>query len=203
MVGDEMRVVAVHASTAPAGHDHAAFTTAVTSARAAGHTVAEIDLRAERFAAVMSPAERAAYHGDSPLITDETRRHAALVEQAEVFVFVYPTTLTTVPASLKGWLERVFVPGVAFVLDERTNRVRRNLTAVRRIVGIATYDGARMDVVRHGDNGRRVLLRALRLNTGLRTRTSWIELHQASRLADEDPAVARFNQRIETRMHRL
>ncbi len=102
-------------------------------------------------------------------------------------MFVYPTTFTTVPALLRGWLERVFVPGVAFVLDERTNKVRPGLTGVRRIIGVATYEDSRWSVLRERDNGRRVLLRALRLNTGIRTRTGWIALHDASTATDARP----------------
>ena len=105
------------------------------------------------------------------------------------------------PALLRGWLERVFVPGVAFVLDERTNKVRPGLTGVRRIIGVATYEDSRWSVLRERDNGRRVLLRALRLNTGIRTRTGWIALHGASTATDADRAA--FVARIEQRMGRL
>jgi NAD(P)H dehydrogenase (quinone) len=118
-----------------------------------------------------------------------------------VFVFVYPTTLTTVPALLRGWLERVFVPGVAFVLDERTNKVRPGLTGVRRIIGIATYEDSRWSVLRERDNGRRMLLRALRLNTGIRTRTGWVALHRAASATDAQRAA--FVTRVERRMTRL
>ncbi|MGD9704025.1 MAG: NAD(P)H-dependent oxidoreductase [Acidimicrobiia bacterium] len=196
-----MRVVVVHAPTAATGPDHDAFAAAVAAARAAGHAVSPIDLRVERFVPVMSPAERDAYLGETPLITEETRRHAELVATAEVLVFVYPTTLTTLPALLRGWLERVFVPGVAFVLDERTNKVHRGLTRVRRIIGIATYADSRWSVLRTRDNGRRVLLRAMRLNTSIRTRTGWVALHHASTATDAD--VTAFLARVERCMARL
>ena len=196
-----MRVVVVHAPVAATGPDHDAFTAAVTTARGAGHDVSAIDLQAEGFAPVMSPAEREAYLGPSPLIGVETRRYADLVTAAEVFVFVYPTTLTTVPALLRGWLERVFVPGVAFVLDERTNKVRPGLTGVRRIIGVATYEDSRWSVLRERDNGRRMLLRALRLNTGIRTRTGWVALHRATSATDAQRAA--FVTRVERRMTRL
>ena len=37
----------------------------------------------------------------------------SLVRWADALVFVYPTWWMGLPAILKGWLERVFVPGVA------------------------------------------------------------------------------------------
>ena len=39
---------------------------------------------------------------------------------------------------LRGWLERVLVPGVAFTFDEQ-GKVRPALSNVRRIVGVSTY----------------------------------------------------------------
>ncbi len=38
-------------------------------------------------------------------------------------MFVYPTWWSGLPAILKGWFERVMVPGVGFVFDERTGKV--------------------------------------------------------------------------------
>ena len=196
-----MRVVVVHAPTTGSTRTLDAFTIAVSAARSAGHDVVPIDLGAEGFVPVMSPEEHAAYLGDAPLVTEETRRSAEAVKAAQAFVFVYPTTFTTIPVVLKGWFERVFVPGVSFVLDPRTHKVRRNLTGVRRIVGIATYDSSRADVRRSRDNGRRTVVRALRMNTGLRTRTSWIPLHDAGRVGASEVEV--FHSRIEKRMERL
>ena len=196
-----MRVVAVHAPAGGSTATHDAYTIAVSAARSAGHDVVTIDLAAERFAPVMSGEEHAAYLGEDPLVADETRRSAAAVVSAQALVFVYPTTFTTIPVVLKGWFERVFVPGVGFVLDPRTHKVRRNLTGVRRIVGIATYEGSRADVRRARDNGRRTIERGLRLNTGFRTRTSWIALHEAGRAGPGE--IEAFHSRIERRLERL
>ena len=56
-------------------------------------------------------------------------------------------------------------------------------------------------MLRERDNGRRVLLRALRLNTGIRTRTAWIALHGAPTATNADRAA--FVARVERRMGRL
>ena len=191
----------MHASLAPDDVDHTAFLTAVAAARANGHDVTALDLRAEGFVPVMSAAEHSAYMTDEPIISDDVRRHAELVAQAEALVFVYPTTLSTLPALLKGWLERVLVMGVAFVLDERTRRVRPGLTHVRRIVGITTHPGSRPLLRRSPDNGQRIIRRALRLNTGLRTRSAWVALRGSATATPADRR--RFLRRIERRMARL
>jgi len=78
------------------------------------HSVTAIRLADEKFATAMSTAERVAYETETPLISDETKRHAEVLLQAEALIFVYPTWWSGLPAQLKGWLERVFVLGVAF-----------------------------------------------------------------------------------------
>lgn len=148
----------------------------------------------------MSADERAAYHQPEPVLDPMVAEHVELVRRAEALVFVYPTWWSSLPAVLKGWLERVMVPGVAFVFDEQ-HKVRPGLTNVRRIVGISTYGSPRHYVKAINDNGRRTLLRALRLNTGFRTRTSWLALYAV----DSSTAAQRaaFLRRVEKRMRSL
>jgi NAD(P)H dehydrogenase (quinone) len=172
-----MRVVVVVAHPDPDSFNHAIASTAAASLTRAGHAVTVLDLYAEEFRTAMSHDERQAYHSDRPLLDPMAERHAGIVKRAEALVFVYPTWWSTMPAILKGWLERVMVPGVGFVFDER-HHVRRGLTDVRRVVGISTYRATRLYVKLLNDNGRRTLMRALRLNTALLTRRSWLALYE-------------------------
>jgi putative NADPH-quinone reductase len=171
-----MQIVVVLAHPNADSFGHALAERAAAAAREAGHDVDVLDLYALGVRAAMTPEEHHAYHGDHPILDPLIAGHAALVRRAEVLVFVYPTWWSAAPALLKGWLERVMVPGVAFVFD-RSGRVRPGLSNVRRIVGISTYGSPRWYVRMANDNGRRTLTRALRLNTGLRTRTSWLALY--------------------------
>lgn len=139
-----------------------------------------VDLRAEGFRTVMSEAERRAYHGPHPILDPQVGAHATLVAAAGTLVFVYPSRPFGPPALLKGWFDRVLVPGVAFVFDER-RRVRPNLSRLRRIAGVTTYPGTRREARRHGDGGGRLLLRVLRLNSPHRVRTAWWALYEADR----------------------
>ena len=72
---------------------------------------------------------------------------------------------------------------------------------VRRVVGISTYGASWTYVKLINDNGRRILLRALRLNTALRTRRSWLALYTMDRTTDEQRAA--FLARVERRMRSL
>ena len=140
------------------------------------HNITAIRLADEKFMTAMSTAERAAYETLSPLISGETKRHAAALKQAEALIFVYPTWWSGIPAQLKGWLERVFVLGVAFRFNDN-NKIRPNLQNVRHIIGVSTYGSPWRYVKLINDNGRRTLTRAIRASTGLHTRTMWCGLY--------------------------
>lgn len=178
-----MRILVVLADPDPSGFCHSVADRMNTSLKARGHDVVLRDLCAEGFRSAMSSDERAAYHGDDPALDPAVRAHAADVASAEALVFVYPTALTTLPAILKGWLERVMLPGVAFVFNSR-HKVRPGLTHVRHVVGVATYPTGRAATMIANDNGRRTLTRALRLSTGLRTRVRWLALHPGDTATD-------------------
>jgi NAD(P)H dehydrogenase (quinone) len=168
-------VVVAHPSADSFCHHLAAR--AVAGLRAAGHDIELLDLYADEFRVAMTAEERDAYHGDSPIRDPLVERYADIVGRAGALVFVYPTWWSSLPAILKGWLERVMVPGVSFRFDERTGKVRPALGNVRTIVGISTYGSRRSYVRLMNDNGRRILTRALRVSCGIRTRTRWLGLY--------------------------
>jgi putative NADPH-quinone reductase len=193
-----MRALVVIAHPCDDSFCHAAAERAVAGLSAAGHHVDTIDLYADGFRTAMSLDERLAYHTDDPILDDQVGEHAALLQRAQILVFVYPTWWSTVPAILKGWLERVMVPGVGFVFDERSGRVRPGLKQVRRLIGISTYGSPRLAVGLVNDNGRRTITRTLRMSCGLRTSTEWLGLYG---MDDATPAdLTAFLARIEQRL---
>ena len=195
-----MRVVVVVAHPDPNSFSHAIASTAHTSLDLGGHEVTVLDLYAEGFRTAMNYDERVAYHSDRPILDPVVERHAAIVKRAEALVFVYPTWWSMMPAILKGWLERVMVPGVGFVFDEQ-HQVRRGLTNVHRVVGISTY-GARWSYVKTiNDTGRRTLLRALRLNTSMLTRGSWLALYRMDSRTSQQRVA--FLRRVDRKMRSL
>ena len=90
------------------------------AARPPGTSVHLLDLYALGFRRSDDrPTNAGAYHTDEPDRSIRmVREHAALVQSAEALVFVYPTWWSGQPAILKGWLERVFVPGVGFRFND-------------------------------------------------------------------------------------
>jgi NAD(P)H dehydrogenase (quinone) len=145
--------------------------TAERRLRQRGHAVTMLDLG--EFDPVLSPSELSSYYSDRPLLADETIAAAEAVGRSNTLVFIYPTVLLTLPPTVKGWLDRVLVPGVAFRMTS-SGRIRRGLRHIDRVVGISTYDTTWWLARRRGDSGRRIVARNLRACTRLTTRTRWV-----------------------------
>lgn len=82
-------------------------------ARAAGHAVRVIDVARLDFPLLRTAAEFG-QREMMPAIQDA----AQAIREAEHLVFIFPLWLGTMPALLKGFLEQVMRPGVAFAYPE-------------------------------------------------------------------------------------
>ena len=181
----------------------AAIFQVVSEALKKQHQVSVIRLADENFVTAMSRAERRAYETEQPLISDETKRYAELLQNAGALIFVYPTWWSGLPAQLKGWFERVFVLGVAFRFNAN-NKIRPNLQNVRHIIGVSTYGSPWRYVKLVNDNGRRTLTRAIRASTGLRTRTMWCGLYalDTCTAADREKFITDTTDKIVRRLNK-
>ncbi|MFC9287203.1 NAD(P)H-dependent oxidoreductase [Streptomyces sp. NPDC057052] len=77
------------------------------------------DLSEEQFDPRFTPADRRAYHEGGNYPADVTAEHRRL-ERATDLVLVFPVYWWSMPALLKGWIDRVFVNGWAFAHSPAT-----------------------------------------------------------------------------------
>jgi putative NADPH-quinone reductase len=155
-----VRVLVLYAHPVPDSFASALHQTVLDGLTAAGHDIDDCDLYAEGFDPVLSEAERRGYHATA------TNRapvadHVARFEAAEGLVVVSPIWNLGYPAILKGYLDRVFLPGVTFTLKDGTLERRQWL---RKIVSVHTYGAKRWQAWWIGDPPRRM---AHRLPGGL------------------------------------
>lgn len=140
---------------------------------AAGAEIRVVDVYADRFDPILDRAELAIYE-DTARNTLAVADHVAALKWCDTLVFVYPTWWYGLPARLKGWLDRVLVPGLAFLMPDGPNRtIRPGLT---HITGLAVFTtcGASWWLTRFvGAPGRRTLLRGVRLVCAPRCRTAF------------------------------
>lgn len=169
-----MKILIVDAFTHDC-RDREAVGAALETLRSSGHEINHQALVGGPFETFMTADERRAYHTDTPLITPETQQAAGALKTAGGLLFCYPTTLFTVPAVLKSFIERVFVPGVSFVLDERA-RVRPGMTHVRRLGVITTSHHDAATTRRARDAGRRSILWGPRLSCHPLARRTFVSM---------------------------
>ena len=155
----------------PSDPDRRVVDEAIVELRAGRHEVDRLPVGG--FNPVMSAAERTAYHSDQPVISDDVRDSAERLRAAGGLLFCYPSVAFNVPASVKGWLERVMVPGVAFVFDDQ-HRVRPGMENIRRIGAVTTSPHGWLARFRARDAGRRTTARTLRLSAHKRCRTTFV-----------------------------
>jgi putative NADPH-quinone reductase len=105
-------------------------------AASAGHAVRRIDLAALDFPWLRTMSEFE--HG---IVPDSLKEATEAVVWAEHLVFVFPLWLGTMPAILKGFLEQVMRPGVAFEYADKASgsqdTPRRSVRPNRRNDGYA------------------------------------------------------------------
>jgi NAD(P)H dehydrogenase (quinone) len=105
-----MRVSVILAHPSEKSFNHAIAVAACDALKANGHQVVFHDLYAERFDPVLPAAERARKAVLPPLV----QLHCDEICRAEGLVLVHPNWWGEPPAILKGWVDRVLRPGVAY-----------------------------------------------------------------------------------------
>ncbi len=136
-----MRILVVLGHPGPGSFNHAIAERAVQALRANGHEIFFHDLYAEGFAALM-PAEELGRDAD---LSPEIARHCRELADAEGIVIVHPNWWGQPPAILKGWVDRVFRPGIAYAFaeDDSGAGVPAGLLKARRAVVLNTSDTAK------------------------------------------------------------
>jgi len=196
-----MRALVVHSHPVGASYSSALRDAAVRGLRAAGHHVDVIDLAARGFDPVMTKQEWQSYVSMSGTVPHELADDAALVRDAGVIVFVYPTWWSGQPAVLKAWIDRVLANGVAWNLDETTGQVMPTLRNVTRIVVVTTHGRSKSANLLCGRAGRTVVVRSIRRLCSWRCRTHWLALYSVDRSTRFERD--RFKQRVERILRRI
>lgn len=132
-----------------------------------------IDLYARGFDPVLT-ADCLDRYEDTSCNLEGIEHDVADLRWCDTLIFVYPTWWYGLPAMLKGWLDRVLVPGVAFAMPDAENAtIRPAMTHIRRL-GVFTTCGASFWLTRFvGAPGRRTLLRGVGLLCAKRCRKTF------------------------------
>ena len=191
-----MRVLLVHCHPRRDSFNAALCDTAAAALEAAGHVIEQLDLYKEGFDPRLSAEERGAYY-DEGAGRPDLAGHIAALRRAEALVLVYPTWWFGPPAMLKGWFDRVWLPGVAFALGG-AKVLQPRLTNIRRIAVVTTYGSPRWLLWLVGWPDWRLFRFGIRPLCAPRCRLDWIALSGMD--GATQPMRARFIERIRRRL---
>lgn len=172
---------------------------AVAALRMAGHEVDLCDLYAEGFDPVLTAERRRNYH-DVTSNREGLEDHVARLQAAEALVVQFPTWCFGLPAMLKGWFDRLLMPGVSFDLSDPKN-VKPMLTRIRHVIGISTYGRPRWVAWYVGDPPRKIITRYLPRLTGKAAHVEYHALYHMNVASLEKRQ--RFVEHVKTAMGRL
>ena len=133
----------------------------VATLRARGHEIDDCDLNAEGFDPVMTRQDRIDYH-EVGINRSRVGPYVDRLLAAEALVFSFPVWNMGFPAILKGFVDKVFLPGVSFRLEPNGD-YKPTLNNINRLGVACTYGGARVHTFLMGDPMRKFLTRSMRL----------------------------------------
>jgi putative NADPH-quinone reductase len=155
-----MKILVLYAHPVETSFNAALHRTIVERLIAAGHVVDDLDLYAEDFDPRLTRAERLAYHdprGPHECVDPYVRRLLA----AEALVLSFPVWNYGFPAILKGFFDRVFLPGVSFQMVD--GKATPSLHNIRKVAAVTTYGGGWFRAALMGNPPKKLIHRMLRL----------------------------------------
>ncbi|MDQ7995801.1 MAG: NAD(P)H-dependent oxidoreductase [Luteibacter sp.] len=131
-----MKVLLVFAHPEPRSLNGSLRDVAIAELLAQGHDVRQTDLYAQRWKAVVDrddfpalrsddrlhPARASAEAFASGTLTDDVREEQEKLLWADAVILQFPLWWYTMPAILKGWIDRVYAYGFAYGVGEHSDR---------------------------------------------------------------------------------
>jgi NAD(P)H dehydrogenase (quinone) len=174
-----LRVLILYANPVASSFGATLHSEVVATLRSRGHEIDDCDLYAERFDPVLSEQERVQYH-DIKLNRAHIGAYADRLLAAEALILVYPVWNEGFPAILKGFFDRVFIPGVSFTVGP-DGTLTTNLQKLQKIAAVCTYGATHPINFLLGDPPRRVVKRLVRWMPGHSVRCDYLAYYDMDR----------------------
>lgn len=135
-----MQISVILAHPDPESFNAALAAAAVTALKKNGHTVCFHDLYAEKFDPLLFHNEFAR----TAVLPEHIQQHCGEIAAADGIVIVHPNWWGQPPAILKGWVDRVIRPNIAYRFDEGDSGegVPRGLLKARTAIVLNTSNTA-------------------------------------------------------------
>ena len=157
-----MRIQVVHCHPLTSSYNHALFEAIVETLAKNGHQVVATDLYREGFQPAMTEHERATYMRedyDRSAVAD----YCETLKSVDGLILCFPHWWFSMPAMLKGWVDRVWGPGIAFDYDPKDNHLEPALRNIKLFGVVTTYGSPWwVAVLFAGNAGKKVLMRGMK-----------------------------------------
>jgi putative NADPH-quinone reductase len=190
-----MRALVLFAHPVETSFNAALHRTTVAALSEAGYEVDDCDLYAEGFNPVLSRQERLDYH-DEAICTLPVQGYVERLRKAEALILSTPVWNYGYPAILKGFLDRVFLPGVSFRMVD--GKAAPALQHIRKLAAVTTYGGSRLRTMVMGDPPRKVFSRMLRASVHPLAKAKYLALYDMNR--NTEPTLTAFLERVKREM---
>ena len=193
-----MRILLVFSHPVETSFNAALHQIVLESLRKGGHEVDDCDLYAEGFDPRLTREERLGYHDIGPNL-EPVKGYVERLRAAEALVMSYPVWNFGYPAMLKGFFDRVFLPGVSF--EMKNGKATPCLHNIRKVAAVTTYGGSRMRALLVGDPPRKSVQRVLRAIVKPAAPITYLAHYDMNRSTDQ--SRAQFKERVADIMGRF
>lgn len=152
------KALVIYAHPVPESLCGAAHSVVVNTLNECGWHVDDCDLYAEGFDPVLSAQERRGYH-NTLTNTAPVQGYVDRLRVADAVIFCFPVWNFGYPAILKGWFDRVMLPGVSFELAD--GKLTPCLNNIRKLAAITTYGSTPWRAFLAGDPPKKLLKRVV------------------------------------------
>jgi len=193
-----MRVLLLHSHPVESSFGAALHQQARQSLQKAGHEVDDCNLYAEGFDPVLSRHDRLVYH-DYPENTQLVGSYCDRLKAAEALVIVTPVWNFGFPAMLKGYFDRVWLPGISFELVD--GKVQSRLRHIRKLGAVLTYGATPFRAWIAGNPPKKIVKRVIRAQIHPFSPVSFLAHYDMNNATQE--SRARFLEKVRTTMERF
>jgi len=193
-----MRVLVLHAHPVETSYNAALHRLMLERLAARGHQIDNCNLYDENFDPRLTREERLNYHEVDHNL-GPIASYVERVRAAEALVLSFPVWNFGYPAILKGFFDRVFVPGVSFRMVD--GKVESCLHNIRKVATVTTYGGARWRAFLMGDPPRKLVTRLLRATVRPGAPFSYMAHYDMNRSTDRTRET--FLRKVSTAMDRF
>ena len=157
-----MRIQVVHCHPLVTSYNHALYQAIVETLRKNGHDVVATDLYREGFHPALTERERETYMQET-YDRSAVAGYTETLKSVDGLILCFPHWWFSMPAVLKGWVDRVWGPGIAFDYDPKDNHLEPALRNIK-LFGVVTSYGSPWWIVNlfAGNAGKNVLMRGMK-----------------------------------------